>query len=151
MFLHLARMYVSPAQLIYCSVLPTTRVTNRKRYLHKLLLKIHWRGDPFVLKIGLGILEVRVKEEAEVREQGYAKGHRKGYAEAERLFKVTYPCSVCRETLTVTSRDEKEAIRQYMQEHRWGHIACFENKGGNPGRRLLELESWLKPIWNPTR
>lgn len=82
-----------------------------------------------ILKIGLGILEVRVNEEAEVRKQGYAKGHRKGYAEAERLYKVTYPCNVCGEMLTVTDRDEKEAIRQYMQEHRWGHRACFEKNG----------------------
>jgi hypothetical protein len=81
-----------------------------------------------VLKIGLGILEVRVKEEEEVREQGYAEGYRKGYADAERLYKVTYPCSVCRKMLTVTSGDEKEAIKQYMQEARWGHRACFEKK-----------------------
>jgi len=81
-----------------------------------------------VLKIGLGILEVQVREEAEVREQGYAKGYKKGYANAERLYKVTYPCSVCGEMLTVTDRDEKEAIGKYMQEHRWGHRACFEKR-----------------------
>lgn len=89
-----------------------------------------------VLKIGLGILEVRVKEEGEVRKQahaqGYKKGHAegygKGYAEAENLYKVTYPCSVCRKTLMVTSTNEKEAIKKYMQEHSWGHAECHEKR-----------------------
>lgn len=81
-----------------------------------------------ILKIGLGILEVQVKEEAEVREQGHTKGYKRGYAAAERLYKVTYPCNVCREMLTVTDRDEKEAIKRYMQEHRWGHSTCQEKR-----------------------
>ena len=47
-----------------------------------------------ILKIGLGILKVQLKEEVEVRKKGHVEGYRKGYAEAERLYKVTYPCSV---------------------------------------------------------
>ena len=79
-----------------------------------------------VLKVGLGLLEVRAKGEAEIRKQGYDAGYKKGYAEAERLYKVTYPCNVCGKLLTVTSTDEKEAIKQYMKEHSWGHRECHD-------------------------
>ena len=83
----------------------------------------------FVLIFGQcagGLLAARVREEADVREKGHVEGYKKGYAEAERLYKVTYPCSVCRQMLTVTSQDEKEATKRYMQEHGWGHKACHE-------------------------
>jgi predicted CopG family antitoxin len=79
-----------------------------------------------ILKVGLGVLEANTRKEAELIKQGYASGYKKGYAEAESAFKVTYPCSVCGRQLTVTSQDEKEAIRGYMQEHSWGHRECHE-------------------------
>ena len=79
-----------------------------------------------ILKIGLGIIEVRVKEEGETRKQGYDNGYRKGYAEAERTYKVTYPCSVCRKTIELTSKEAKRAANQYMQQHGWGHKECHE-------------------------
>ena len=81
-----------------------------------------------VLKTGLDISEVRVKEQEEIRKKGHAERYRKGYAEAERLYKVTYSCSVCGKTLTVTSGDEKEAIKKYIPEHGWGHSTCHERK-----------------------
>jgi len=84
-----------------------------------------------VLKIGLGILEVRAREEGEVRKRAHAEGYKKGHADAERTYKVTYPCNVCGKMLTVTSRTEKEAVRQYMQEHRWGHEECHEKRRGH--------------------
>ena len=77
-----------------------------------------------ILKIGLGILKVQLKEEAEVRKKGHVEGYRKGYAEAERLYKVTYPCSVCRKTIVLSSEEAKHAASEYMQEHGWAHIAC---------------------------
>lgn len=81
-----------------------------------------------ILKTGLGILELHVREKETARKVGQAEGYRRGYAEAGRLYKVTYPCSVCGKTLAVTSRDEKEAIKEYMQEHGWSHRACHEGE-----------------------
>ena len=69
-----------------------------------------------------------VKEEGEVRGKGHATRYRRGYAEAERLYKVTYPCTLCRKMLTVTSVDEKEDIKKYMQEHGWGHREYHERR-----------------------
>jgi len=81
-----------------------------------------------ILKIGLGVLEANIKKEAELIKQGYASGYKKGYAEAESNFKVTYPCTICGKALTVTSQEEKEAIRRYMRENNWGHTACHEQR-----------------------
>ena len=83
----------------------------------------------FVLIFGQcadSFLEVGAREEAPVREKDHEAGYTKGYAEAECLYKVTYPCSICNKMLTVTGVDEKEAIKKYMQEHNWGHSACHE-------------------------
>ena len=81
-----------------------------------------------ILKIGLGILEVQAKKAGEVRKQGVTEGYKKGYAEAEILYKVTYLCSVCGKTLVVTDRSEKEAIKTYMREHGWCHTACQQKR-----------------------
>ena len=81
-----------------------------------------------ILKMGLGLLEVKVSKEKEAKRQGYEEGFEKGYEEAESLYKVTYPCKVCRRTLEVTSVKEKEAIKRYMLEHGWGHADCVNRR-----------------------
>jgi len=81
-----------------------------------------------VLKVGIGLLEVKVSKEKEAREQGFEEGFEKGFEEAESLYKVTYPCGVCRKTLEVTSVKEKEAIKRYMLEHGWGHADCINRR-----------------------
>lgn len=81
-----------------------------------------------ILKVGLGILELEEKNEEEIRETGYADGYRKGYAQAERIFKVTYPCKICGGVLTVRTSEEKEAIKAYMRERGWGHRECHEGR-----------------------
>ena len=62
---------------------------------------------------------------AGVKRQAWAhplpSGHR-------RLYRVTYPCNVCGKLLTVTSEDEKTAIRGYVQQEVWGHQACHERR-----------------------
>ena len=81
-----------------------------------------------VLKVGVGLLEVKVSKEKEAKRQGYEEGFEKGCEEAEELYKVTYPCKVCRRTLVVTSAKEKEAIRRYMLEYGWGHADCVNRR-----------------------
>ena len=85
-----------------------------------------------ILKTGLGILELREKDTRKIRRQsradGYKEGYAEGFAEAERFYKVTYPCCICGETMEITSIEAKQAASQFMQEHRWGHIACHERR-----------------------
>ena len=71
-----------------------------------------------ILKLGLGILELEAKKETEA--------YKKGWRDAEKRYKVIYYCSVCGDTLTVTTDKEKEAIINYMENYGWGHAKCHE-------------------------
>jgi hypothetical protein len=71
-----------------------------------------------ILKTGLGITQAGAKKEEEAAELGFA--------EAELLFRVDYPCKVCGKMLTIMSDADKKAVRAYMLEHNWGHQECDE-------------------------
>ena len=118
----------SPSRVRYEQAHPTVSCRVSQKIYDRLQAVREREGRSFadILKVGLGLLEVRAKGEAEIRKQGHAEGYKKGYAEAARTYMVTYPCSVCRKILAVTSTNAKEAIRQYMQEHGWGHQECHE-------------------------
>ena len=77
-----------------------------------------------VLKIGVGLLEVKAGKELEIRGRGFLDGHMK----AKEKYLVSFKCSVCRETIEVTSDKTKEAIRRYLQEDGWGHADCVNRR-----------------------
>jgi hypothetical protein len=81
-----------------------------------------------ILKIGLGLLEARIDEKASIQKQARAKGYKAGYAKGKRLYGVTYACNVCGEIMAVTGDNAKQAIKEYMEEHRWGHASCQEKR-----------------------
>ena len=81
-----------------------------------------------IVEAGVGLFEVKVRKEKEVRDQAYDEGYGDGSRDAEVLYKVTYPCSICGKTLTVMSKKEKDAIKRYMREHRWGHAECIHRR-----------------------
>ena len=84
-----------------------------------------------ILRIGLGMLEVKVRKEKEIRQQAYEEGQLNGYELAEYEYKVTYPCSICGESIEVTTDEEKKAIAEYMREHGWGHADCIKRRYGS--------------------
>jgi len=86
------------------------------------------KSNTDVLKVGMGLLAVKVSHEKEARRQRYEEGLKKGYEKAESLYSVTYPCKVCREITTVTSAQEKEAIKGYMHANEWGHTDCINRR-----------------------
>ena len=90
--------------------------------------KADGRSFADILKIGLGILEPRVKGESEARKQGHIEGYKKGHAEAERLYKVAYSCKNCGGMIAVTSTAEKEAIKGYMEKVGWMHRTCVQKR-----------------------
>jgi len=120
----------APSRKRYEQSHPTVSCRVPKDVYDRLQAAKEMEGKSFAdfLKIGLGVLEVQAKNEADLIKQGYVIGYKKGYAEAETTFKVTYPCSICGKALTVTSQDEKEAIRGYMRENGWRHMACHEQR-----------------------
>lgn len=77
-----------------------------------------------ILKIGLGIFELKAKKD----EKAYSKGYKDGYRQAELEFKVTYSCSICGKIIALRSAKEREAAREYMEEEGWGHGECHEKR-----------------------
>lgn len=122
----------APSRIRYEQSHPTVSCRLPRDVYAKLSGVSYAEGKSFadVLKIGLGILEVHVKKEEEIRKKGCDEGYRKGYAEAERLYKVTYACSVCGKPLTVTSGPEKEAIKNICKQMAGGtrHATKETNK-----------------------
>ncbi len=120
----------TPSRVKYEQKCPTVSFRISKELYERLeaVKEAEGKSTTEVLKVGVGLLEVKVSKEKEARRQGYEQGFEKGYEEAENLYKVTYPCSICGKTLTVTGKKEKEAVRRYMREHRWGHVECINRR-----------------------
>lgn len=118
----------SPSRIKYEQNHPTVSFRPSKDLYDRLQAVKEAEGlsNTDVLKVGVGLLEVKVRSEKEAREQGFEEGFEKGFEEAESIYKVTYPCKVCRKTIEVTSVKEKEAIRKYMLERGWGHADCIK-------------------------
>jgi hypothetical protein len=79
-------------------------------------------GD--IVKVGLGILEAKVRAEKDIRASAFAKGFKR----ASDFYMVSYPCAKCGETMRVTTDEEKEDIKAYMAEQGWGHSECVKGE-----------------------
>lgn len=77
-----------------------------------------------MLKAGLGIL----KADAQMQRDAYQEGYR----EAEKRFKVLYPCSVCGRAIAIESQRAKQSAAQYMRQHGWAHTECHKKR--QPGK-----------------
>lgn len=77
-----------------------------------------------VLMAGLGLFEVKVRAEEEIRQQAYDEGWEKGVNSTWDLLAVTYPCAKCGKEMTVTTEEEKKAIRKFMIASGWHHGDC---------------------------
>ena len=88
--------HISPSRVRYEQAHPTVSCRVPMDIHKRLVVVKEAEGKNFtdILKIGLGILEVRTEGKASIQKQAHAKGYQKGYAEAERLYKVTYACTV---------------------------------------------------------
>jgi hypothetical protein len=119
----------TPSRLKYEENHPTVsfRISKALHDRLDLVKKAEGKSTTDVLKVGLGLLEVKVANENEARRQGLKRGYAQGYQEAASRYKVTFPCRVCRKTMEVTEPKEKEAIKGYMLEHGWEHAQC--NRG----------------------
>lgn len=73
-----------------------------------------------MLKAGLGTL----RADAEMQQKAYEQGHR----DAEKRFKVSYPCSVCGRPIAIEGQQAKQSAAQYMSEHGWAHTECHAKK-----------------------
>jgi len=82
--------------------------------------KAEGRSLADVLAIGLGVLEVKMKSEAELRQQGYEQ--------AAQLFMVTFRCAGCGKSISVTGQAAKEACQRYLEREGWSHAECYPKR-----------------------
>ena len=115
-----------PSKLRYDKAHPTVSCRVEKDLYSELevIRKKEGKSLADILKIGLGRLEEKAAECENARNEGIYEGYMVGFSEAEKAFKVTYPCSVCGEMIRVSAVEEKEAIMQFMVEHNWAHHSC---------------------------
>jgi len=64
-----------------------------------------------IFKVGLGLLEVKMRAEEEVREEAREEGKIDGYDLAEYVYKFSFPCSVCGKPIVLDTEEKKEPIR----------------------------------------
>lgn len=114
-----------PSRIRYEQSHPTVSCRVSKEIYDRLqaIKKTEKKSFADILKIGLGII-TEAKKEKTARQKSYRLGFSKGYAEAEREYKVTYACSVCGRRMTVHWEREKAAIAKYMTESGWAHKDC---------------------------
>jgi negative regulator of replication initiation len=82
-----------------------------------------------IMRIGLGIVEVKIRSEQEIWQQAFDEGEESGIERAVAVHAVPYNCDICGEEIIVTTDEEKRAIKRYMHEHGWGHKKCHERRG----------------------
>ena len=102
------------------------RVSKELRDRLRAIKKAEDKSMADILKAGLGLFEVKVRAEEEVRDKAYEEGRISGFASAESIYKITYPCNICKKMIEVTTEEEKRAIRKFMIDKRWGHAACHD-------------------------
>jgi len=115
-----------PSRIRYEQTHPTVSCRVPTKVYDRLQETKENEGKSFadILKIGLGILELKAKKD----EKAYSKGYRDGYRQAELEFKVTYSCSICGKIIALRSAKEREAARKYMEEEGWSHAECHEKR-----------------------
>ncbi len=116
----------APSRIRYEASHPTVTCRVSKEIYDRLEAVKKAEGKSFadVLKIGLNIVEPLIKKAKEARDLGWDEGFQGGYSEAERLYKVTYSCSVCGEMVELTDEEEKKAAAAYMTEAGGRHSEC---------------------------
>ena len=127
-----------PSRLRYEQAHPTVSCRVPKEMYDELEIMKKSEGKSLadILKIGLGRLEMKAAEDlemkaaedSEIRNEALVEGFEGGYSDAEGVFKVTYPCSVCGGMMVVSGAEEKAAITRYMREHGWGHQSCQDKR-----------------------
>ena len=116
----------SPARGRYEKSHPVISFRVDKEFYDRLkaVKKVEGRSMADILKAGLGLIEVKMRKEEEIRQQAYDKGEENGIRMAEDLYMVTYPCSKCGKMKAVTTDEEKKAIRDFMVQSGWCHVDC---------------------------
>jgi len=80
------------------------------------------------LDVTLTQLLLHFIDEYEIKVKPVDEARKVGYEEAKKVYMITYPCSVCKQLIGITSPKAKEAASKYMTERGWAHAECLKNK-----------------------
>lgn len=103
----------TPSRIKYEESHPTVSFRVSRELYDRLqaIKKAEGKSITDVLKVGVGLLEVKVRAEAEIRIKAFREGHRKGYELAEANYKCTFPCSGCGETIAGKAKLLKKLLK----------------------------------------
>ena len=112
---------VPPSRVRYEQHNPTVSVRVSKEMYDRLKALRERSGTSLgdILREALGVQEPATRA-------AYSRGHRKGCADTEKLYRVDYRCSVCNGRLTIDHDTAKGAAAEYMREHGWAHSSCLQ-------------------------
>jgi len=125
---------ISPSSERYDRKRPTFSFRNYEELNERInkVKKAEGISNTNILEAAVGLFEVKIRKEKEIRDQAFTEGYDKGVEEsyelAESRYKVMYPCSVCGKPIELDTPEEKEAASTYMREHGWGHAECHKQR-----------------------
>ena len=112
---------VPPSRTRYEQQNPTVSIRVSKE-MYDRLKALKEQGDKSlgdILREALGVQEPATRA---ARSRGYRKG---GYADAKKLYRVNFRCSVCNGRLFIDDDTSKRAAAEYMQQNGWSHNSCL--------------------------
>ena len=121
------------SQIKYDEEHPTVSFRIDKE-LYDLLMRIkekEGKSIADVLRIGAGILKVKIEEESKIKKAAYDEGFRTGYKQAEDKYKITFPCHVCKQPIVISIQSGKKEITRYLIQSQWGHSECIQDETGD--------------------
>ena len=69
-----------------------------------------------------------LKEALEIQSPSVNDAWERGYWSAMFHHGVSYNCSICGKSITISTPEEKKAAAQYMEENGWAHGECVKSK-----------------------
>lgn len=116
---------ISPSRKRYVEAHPTVSARLPLEIRQKLMtnLKTMTITLPDAFKILAGELEIKARPV----EATWQKGYQQGFKTAREKYQVIYSCTKCGTLLTVSTPEEKDAIKQFMKEAGWCHSDCTQS------------------------
>ncbi len=129
------RKKIAPSRQRYEANNPVISIRIPKE-MHQKLIEVRQTTSQSwtdLLRVALGlqapVLAPRKPSQKELEaefEEGFNIGYETGEEEIKAVYMVTYRCSGCNQPIEAGSDGEKQAMAQYMAEHRWGHGRCVK-------------------------
>ena len=75
-------------------------------------------------------------DDLEVKARPVEEAYQRGFAEAEKLYAITCPCSVCGKLLIITNPKTKEIVAKFLSKKGLRHVQCPTNGSQGKNQKL---------------